>query len=211
LEVLEIVEKLKVTKIAKKNHPPSMPPKSKSGGKKATAGKANGKGSDPVSPAVESATPPKQLNEEQMALVDAERSCTGVLASNVMSRDVLIEQFALYYHGRLLIDNATIELNFGRRYGLIGKCVGDAMGRRRPWCGLGPLLPASRRMMLSHHHARKAHDKQRDKHRPHQRRRPNARQRRQLASRAFLPVPTWVPPKKKKKKEKKNEGKNGAR
>lgn len=49
-----------------------------------------------------------------------DRSATGVLTSQESSRDIKIESFSLSFHGRLLITNATIELNFGRRYGLLG-------------------------------------------------------------------------------------------
>ncbi|KAL1914323.1 uncharacterized protein VTP21DRAFT_9016 [Calcarisporiella thermophila] len=48
------------------------------------------------------------------------RTATGVLGMQEKSRDLKIESFSLDYHGRVLIENATIELNFGRRYGLIG-------------------------------------------------------------------------------------------
>jgi ATP-binding cassette, subfamily F, member 2 len=51
---------------------------------------------------------------------DAERSAVGVLASQTESRDIKIEQFSLSFHGRVLIENATIELNYGQRYGLLG-------------------------------------------------------------------------------------------
>jgi ATP-binding cassette, subfamily F, member 2 len=51
---------------------------------------------------------------------DSERSAVGVLASQPESRDIKIEQFSLSFHGRLLIENATIELNYGQRYGLLG-------------------------------------------------------------------------------------------
>jgi ABC-type molybdenum transport system ATPase subunit/photorepair protein PhrA len=51
---------------------------------------------------------------------DAERSAVGVLASQPESRDIKIEQFNLSFHGRVLIENATIELNYGQRYGLLG-------------------------------------------------------------------------------------------
>ncbi|KAI8887024.1 P-loop containing nucleoside triphosphate hydrolase protein [Backusella circina FSU 941] len=49
-----------------------------------------------------------------------ERTATGVYTSQERSRDIKIDSFSLNFHGRILIDNATIELNFGRRYGLIG-------------------------------------------------------------------------------------------
>ena len=51
---------------------------------------------------------------------DSERSAVGVLASQPESRDIKIEQFSLSFHGRLLIENSTIELNYGQRYGLLG-------------------------------------------------------------------------------------------
>ncbi|CAI2175356.1 15694_t:CDS:10 [Funneliformis geosporum] len=52
--------------------------------------------------------------------ISGERTATGVLASQPRSRDIKIEQYSLSFYGRVLIENATIEFNFGRRYGLIG-------------------------------------------------------------------------------------------
>ncbi|KAI8332757.1 P-loop containing nucleoside triphosphate hydrolase protein [Blakeslea trispora] len=52
--------------------------------------------------------------------IHAERTATGVYTSQERSRDIKIDSFSLNFHGRVLIDNASIELNFGRRYGLIG-------------------------------------------------------------------------------------------
>ncbi|KAK3843257.1 MAG: P-loop containing nucleoside triphosphate hydrolase protein [Linnemannia gamsii] len=49
-----------------------------------------------------------------------DRSSTGVLTSQPLSRDIKIEQFSLRFHGRELISSTDIDLNFGRRYGLIG-------------------------------------------------------------------------------------------
>ncbi|KAG0055709.1 hypothetical protein BGZ89_002294, partial [Linnemannia elongata] len=49
-----------------------------------------------------------------------DRSSTGVLTSQPLSRDIKIESFSLRFHGRELISNTDIDLNFGRRYGLIG-------------------------------------------------------------------------------------------
>jgi ATP-binding cassette subfamily F protein 2 len=48
------------------------------------------------------------------------RTCTGVLSSIPTSRDVKIEQFSMQFHGHKLIDNTTLELTMGRRYGLLG-------------------------------------------------------------------------------------------
>src|ERR1051325_8492177 len=47
--------------------------------------------------------------------ISGERTATGVLASQPRSRDIKIEQYSLSFYGRVLVDNATIELNFGRR------------------------------------------------------------------------------------------------
>ncbi|KAF9353136.1 hypothetical protein BGX26_009090 [Mortierella sp. AD094] len=49
-----------------------------------------------------------------------DRNSTGVLTSQPLSRDIKIESFSLSFHGRELISNTDIDLNFGRRYGLIG-------------------------------------------------------------------------------------------
>eukprot|EP00197_Chlamydomonas_leiostraca_P012156 CAMPEP_0202866876 /NCGR_PEP_ID=MMETSP1391-20130828/8410_1 /ASSEMBLY_ACC=CAM_ASM_000867 /TAXON_ID=1034604 /ORGANISM="Chlamydomonas leiostraca, Strain SAG 11-49" /LENGTH=447 /DNA_ID=CAMNT_0049546863 /DNA_START=81 /DNA_END=1420 /DNA_ORIENTATION=- len=51
---------------------------------------------------------------------DNGRSCTGVLASHPQSRDVHIDSFTLLYHGHDLLVDARLELNHGRRYGLLG-------------------------------------------------------------------------------------------
>jgi len=45
---------------------------------------------------------------------------TGVLASSPQSMDVKIIQFALSVYGKEFIMDTKLELNFGRRYGLIG-------------------------------------------------------------------------------------------
>ena len=52
--------------------------------------------------------------------ISTDRTATGVYTSQERSRDIKIDSFSLNFHGRVLIDNAAIELNFGRRYGLIG-------------------------------------------------------------------------------------------
>ena len=48
------------------------------------------------------------------------RSCTGVLASHPQSRDVKIENFSITFHGVELLTDTKLELNCGRRYGLLG-------------------------------------------------------------------------------------------
>lgn len=48
------------------------------------------------------------------AYVDTGRSCTGILTSHAQSRDVHISSFTLLYHGHMLLEDAELELNFGR-------------------------------------------------------------------------------------------------
>ncbi|KAJ2356249.1 ABC transporter ATP-binding protein arb1, partial [Coemansia sp. RSA 2618] len=54
------------------------------------------------------------------AIKSTERSATGVLTSNTQGRDIHIDSYSLSYHGRMLIENARVELNYGNRYGLLG-------------------------------------------------------------------------------------------
>lgn len=74
---------------------------------------------------------PKDDNEDEIEEVTEElgqvdvhdsqnRSCTGVLASHPQSRDIHIESFTMLFHGHELLADTQLELNFGRRYGLIG-------------------------------------------------------------------------------------------
>jgi ATP-binding cassette subfamily F protein 2 len=51
---------------------------------------------------------------------DHGRSTTGVLASHPQSRDIQIDSFTLLYHGHDLLQDTRLELNYGRRYGLLG-------------------------------------------------------------------------------------------
>lgn len=50
-----------------------------------------------------------------------DRSAAGVLVSDPKARDIKIDSFTLSFHGRLLIENAEISLNYGNRYGLLGE------------------------------------------------------------------------------------------
>ena len=51
----------------------------------------------------------------------SDRVTTGVLASVASSRDVKLSSVSLVFHGKVLITDTTLELNFGRRYGLLGE------------------------------------------------------------------------------------------
>jgi ATP-binding cassette subfamily F protein 2 len=51
----------------------------------------------------------------------SERVTTGVLASTELSRDVKITSASLVFHGKVLFNDTTLELNYSRRYGLLGE------------------------------------------------------------------------------------------
>lgn len=59
------------------------------------------------------------LQEDEHGLSD--RVTTGVLASLEASRDVKITSASLVFHGKVLFNDTTIEVNYGRRYGLLGE------------------------------------------------------------------------------------------
>ncbi|KZS86742.1 P-loop containing nucleoside triphosphate hydrolase protein [Sistotremastrum niveocremeum HHB9708] len=50
-----------------------------------------------------------------------DRSAAGVLVSDAKGRDVKIDSYTLSFHGRLLVENAEVSLNYGQRYGLLGE------------------------------------------------------------------------------------------
>lgn len=58
---------------------------------------------------------------EEEARISAEaRSCTGSLAVHPRSRDVKLANFSITFFGSELLQDTMLELNCGRRYGLIG-------------------------------------------------------------------------------------------
>lgn len=72
---------------------------------------------------------PVELTEEEIlcakleeeARISAEaRSCTGSSAVHPRSRDIKMSNFAITFFGSELLQDTTLELNCGRRYGLIG-------------------------------------------------------------------------------------------
>jgi ATP-binding cassette subfamily F protein 2 len=69
-----------------------------------------------------------ELNEEVKKLTMQEdkhglsdRVTTGVLASLPASRDVKITSASLVFHGKQLFNDTTLEVTYGRRYGLLGE------------------------------------------------------------------------------------------
>lgn len=61
-----------------------------------------------------------QLENEMGLMQITDRTCTGVLASHLQSRDIHIESLSVTFHGHDLIVDSSLELNYGRRYGLLG-------------------------------------------------------------------------------------------
>lgn len=64
------------------------------------------------------------------------RTCTAILTSHPQSRDIQMESFTLLFHGHELLADSKLELNYGRRYGLIGpngcgkSCLLKTLGAR---------------------------------------------------------------------------------
>ena len=52
---------------------------------------------------------------------DGGRNATGSLTSELRARDIKIASFSLALHGNVLVEDTTIELNLGGRYGLLGR------------------------------------------------------------------------------------------
>lgn len=48
------------------------------------------------------------------------RSCTGSQAVHPRSRDIKIANFSITFYGSELLQDTLLELNCGRRYGLVG-------------------------------------------------------------------------------------------
>lgn len=72
---------------------------------------------------VNSETENRDVNKAANGLEELElgdRSCTGVLTSHPQSRDIQIDSVTLLFHGHELLTDTRVELNYGRRYGLIG-------------------------------------------------------------------------------------------
>ncbi|KAF6198536.1 hypothetical protein GE061_008284 [Apolygus lucorum] len=81
----------------------------------------NGSGEGPSNGVELSAEEALCLKLEADARLNAEaRSCTGALASHPRSRDIKLDNFSITFHGCELLQDTRLELNCGRRYGLIG-------------------------------------------------------------------------------------------
>ncbi|ODM89436.1 ATP-binding cassette sub-family F member 2 [Orchesella cincta] len=62
-----------------------------------------------------------QMLEQEAKLSAEARACTGVLGVHPKSRDIKIDMLSITFYGAELIQDAKLELNCGRRYGLIGQ------------------------------------------------------------------------------------------
>jgi len=57
---------------------------------------------------------------EDLYAVSSQRAVTGTLSSHPDCRDVHIDSLSITFHGTELLLDTRLELNNGRRYGLIG-------------------------------------------------------------------------------------------
>ena len=104
-----------------------MPPKAarppKPGSKKALEAKEKKAKAKADESGLETVFRATSLNDlaEAASLDDGGRTATGVLTSEARARDVKISSFSLSLHGIVLVEDTTIELNYGGRYGLLGR------------------------------------------------------------------------------------------
>eukprot|EP00887_Chlorella_sp_A99_P006835 scaffold2.g6835.t1 len=109
--------------------------KKKKAAAKAAAGKKTGLKSSASQGSQLSEVENAAANIEAMSLQDEAatnaRSTTGVLTSHPESRDVHFESFSLLYYGHELLQDTTLELNYGRR---AAACCGGT--RPVDWAGL---------------------------------------------------------------------------
>lgn len=82
---------------------------------------ANGNEIEGDGPATTDLDAVKRLTDQMDEHGISDRVTTGVLASTKTSKDVKITSTSLVFHGRVLITDSTLELNYGRRYGLLGE------------------------------------------------------------------------------------------
>lgn len=92
--------------------------------KRAAAGKTtrrSKKDDEPVDEAAAAADKIAQLKLQQDKDGISDRVVTGVLDSLETSRDIKLSSVSLLFHGKVLIQDSQLELNYGRRYGLLGE------------------------------------------------------------------------------------------
>lgn len=94
--------------------------KKKAAQKKAAAAAKRGGKAAASSKAAVAENGADKLSNGVEALQISDRNCTGVLCSHPLSRDIRIESLSVTFHGHDLIVDSELELNYGRRYGLLG-------------------------------------------------------------------------------------------
>lgn len=82
---------------------------------------ANGKPIVDDGPATKNQAEVEKLTAQMDKHGLSDRVTTGVLSSLPASRDVKITSTSLVFHGKVLVTDSTLELTFGRRYGLLGE------------------------------------------------------------------------------------------
>ena len=92
-------------------------------GGSAASSKAVSKAGTPLTN-VSAANSQEDLTMAKLRL-DTDRSGNGVLTSDAQARDIHIDSYSLSFHGRLLIENAEISLNYGQRFVLIPTTLRD--------------------------------------------------------------------------------------
>ncbi len=93
--------------------------KAKRDAKKAASGKKTKK--DKVDSVDAAADEIQKLKLQQDKEGISDRVTTGVLDSLETSRDIKLSSVSLLFHGKVLIQDSELELNYGRRYGLLGE------------------------------------------------------------------------------------------
>ncbi|KAH3677048.1 hypothetical protein WICMUC_001954 [Wickerhamomyces mucosus] len=93
--------------------------KAKREAKKAASGKKSKK--EKSSEVDETAKELEQLKLQQDKDGISDRVTTGVLDSLATSRDIKLSSVSLLFHGKVLCQDSELELNYGRRYGLLGE------------------------------------------------------------------------------------------
>ncbi|KAJ6046437.1 hypothetical protein N7444_007691 [Penicillium canescens] len=95
--------------------------KPKKGGKDEPQLDANGKPIVSDAPATTDQKAVDKLTAQMDKHGLSDRVTTGVLSSLPASRDVKITSTSLVFHGKVLVTDSTLELTYGRRYGLLGE------------------------------------------------------------------------------------------
>ncbi|RWS07657.1 ATP-binding cassette sub-family F member 2-like protein [Dinothrombium tinctorium] len=127
-------EAAKARDVGKKTLPAKQDPNAEQNGSHSVNGDVTNGESETIQLTAEEELVSKLENE--MNLNAEYRACTGVLAVHPRSRDIKIDNFSITFHGCELLTDTKLELNCGRRYGLIGlngsgkSTLLSAIGRR---------------------------------------------------------------------------------